>query len=243
MSKWISSWLPVFPGFYGTLFEPDLWSEQEYFEPKFRINEFKTIVLKGEAADKLNLWDYFDNTAYEEAIVKRCVDAIKDECPFIIDAKLESISRPREYNFYNDSANVKYKIKRREFKKWIYANRDKLDKYFKARYTSCDGFISSYENSFSGWEEDTKKFTDLEGWRKHYLGALLNAWFEIEKEEPDDWLYEEATRDLYMGEYIKWNEVDSVWEEMEEGEDYDVIFHDPRQMNLFTQKEEGEKYD
>lgn len=246
MSKWISSWLPVFPGFYGTLYEPNLEIEQEYFESKFRVNEFKTVVLKGDKADELNLWDYFDNEAYELDVVKRCVKVIADECPFIISAELESISRPKEYNFYNDSANVKYRIKRREFKKWIYANRDKLNEYFKAHYTSCSGFISHYENSFAGWEEDTEKFTDLEGWRKHYLGALLNAWFEIEMGDEysaSDWLYDAVNESIYMSEYIKWNEVENVWREMEEGEDYEIIFHDPQQMNLFTQTIEGEKYD
>lgn len=44
--KGFDSWLPVFPGFYNTIFEPDLDEEVKYCEDEgFYMNDYKQAFL------------------------------------------------------------------------------------------------------------------------------------------------------------------------------------------------------
>lgn len=180
--KTIKTYLPLFSGFYGTIWESD---ESDFCSE----NDCKIDDL------------VVDYDAYNKDVVLGICDFVKSNCPFIISITFENICSPKFYNFENDSANVTIEIKKREFKKYLNDNKEELNTYLKERYTSRDGFLSSYGNSFEEWQEDTNNFTNLEG---HYLGSLLAFYFF--NEEITEY---EACRcnEVYIDSYISIDKV------------------------------------
>jgi hypothetical protein len=180
MTTKVKTFLPVFTGFYHTIFS----SENE-------IENF--LYLENLTDDDID----FDNKKYELDIVNGCIDGIIDNCQFIENIILEDIVSPKYYNFSNDSANVEIDIDLDAFKEYLFENESLLRQYIKGHYTSCSGFISSYPDNFDGWVYETENFTKLDG---HYLGALLNFYFENERFTDDDLYY---YLDLYIDKYIE----------------------------------------
>ena len=177
--KTIKTYLPLFSGFYGTIWESD--------ESNFCYENDCTY-------DDLII----DNKQYEYDVVQEILEFVKDNCEFIKAIKFEKICSPKYYNFSNDSVNVSIAIKKREFKKYLNDNREALDKYLRERYTSCSGFISHYGNSFDEWKEETSNFVNLDN---HYLGSLLQFYFDNENITEEDCYYD-ATQDTYIDNYI-----------------------------------------
>ena len=130
--KTIKTYLPLFSGFYGTLFEPQFEAEE------------------------------FDNEQYQNDVAKECCNFIAENCEFIKSIKFEAVVSPKFYNFGNDSINIIVNLNRVAFKRYLNDNRVALDKYLKERYTSCSGFISHYGNSFEEWKEETSNFKELD---------------------------------------------------------------------------------
>lgn len=177
--KTIKTYLPLFSGFYNTIWESD--------ESNFCYENDCTY-------DDLII----DNKQYEFDVVQGILEFVKDNCEFITDIKFENICSPRAYNFANDSVNVSIAIKKREFKKYLNDNKGALDYYLKERYTSCSGFSSYYGNSFEQWKKETNNFVDLDN---HYLGSLLQFYFDNEDITEEDCYYD-ATQDIYIDCYI-----------------------------------------
>ncbi len=180
--KPIKTYLPLFSGFYGTIWESD--------ESNFCYENDCTY-------DDLDI----DYKQYERDVVLGIMDFIKDNCEFIKDIKFEKICSPRAYNFSNDSANVAITIKKREFKKYLNDNKEALNNYLKECYTSYDGFNSYYGNSFEAWQEETNNFVNLDN---HYLGSLLDFYFVNENITEYD-AYE--MNEVYIDSYISINKV------------------------------------
>lgn len=157
--KAIKTYLPLFSGFYGTIWESD---ESDF-------------CYENDCAFDDLIINYKE---YELDVVLGICDFVEANCEFIKSIKFENICSPRAYNFSNDSANVSIAIKKREFKKYLNDNKEALDKYLRERYTSYDGFWSDYGNSFELWKEETNNFTNLDN---HYLGSLLQFYFENEE--------------------------------------------------------------
>ena len=100
------TWLPVFPGFYGTFFDGEGIYEQEieyiheeYDEDLAEVMESSLYTSK--AGQKL--WD-----DYQDSIARQCVQAIEKELSpeYVTSIKFEEISSPKFYNFSNDSINI-----------------------------------------------------------------------------------------------------------------------------------------
>jgi hypothetical protein len=92
----IESFLPIFPGFYGTLFEPD--------EELSILDDYKEYHL-----------DFDDTTfnylKYKKLVAIECINEIKHQLKdlnFKIEIKFLKIESPKEYNFINDSILVDY---------------------------------------------------------------------------------------------------------------------------------------
>ena len=181
--KTIKTYLPVFTGFYNTIFEMD---ESDFCNENNVSFEQLTVDYK----------------QYEIDVVKQCIDFVKQNCPFITSIEFENICSPKYYNFSNDSANITVEIDLKVLKKYLTTNKNALNDYLKERYTSCSGFISHYPNTFEGWKEETENFTELEG---HYLGSLLDFYF-LNEEINDVDMYYYVTKNIYEGEYITINE-------------------------------------
>ena len=139
--KKIESYLPIFPGFYNTIFECD--SEEceiEYY------NEQNGTDLNW---DDFN-WDYRE---YHERMAKNCVNSIEHELKdFNIKIEFQKLVSPREYNFTNDSINVEYSIENlNQIENYLKDNFNEFEEYLKGRYTSRDGFTSFYSTDGYIW--------------------------------------------------------------------------------------------
>jgi hypothetical protein len=178
----IPTFLPIFSGFYGTIWEMNT----ENFCHSESVNY-----------DDLEI----DNESYERDIVQGICRFVQDNCPFIKSVKLEEIVSPKEYNFYNDSGNVLIDYDVQAFANWLIQHEEDLDKYLRKKYTSCSGFISSYSNQYFDWFVDTKGFKDLaiDG---HRLGSLLDFYFQTEMEDAEMSAYYDVTDSMWEGEYI-----------------------------------------
>lgn len=167
--KKYETYLPVFPGFYGTFFEPSEESEIEYINQTRKENGLEPIT------------DYsieFDNAQYELDMCESCcsvMDGFLGGLKLVSKITMQNISSPKEYNFHNDSINVVIEMdakNRKAIQTYIYAHRKEFEEYLKETYTSCDGFWSSYSNLFTEWEAETGNFYRFDD-PAHYLGSVL----------------------------------------------------------------------
>jgi hypothetical protein len=186
------TFLPLFSGFYSTIWE-------------FREDDF--LYSEGLKYDDIEV----DFKSYEKDVVLYICDFVLSNCPFIAKVEFEEIISPREYNFRNDSANVKITVNVEQLQEYMHKHAGNLNKYLKARYTSCSGFISSYPNNVFDWIEDTVNFTELDG---HYLGALLDFYFENEG-------IDEETA-YYIAELSAYEYITVKHKKLEDFEDYEL---------------------
>lgn len=174
------TFLPVFPGFYGTIFEADETGEIDY------INEVRKDAFL-ERVDDYSI--EFDYPQYYENVAKECCDFLSDNLArlgFVSKITKEYIVSPREYNFRNDSINIEVELSaknRKAIQYYVYSRKDAFEKFLKDRYTPCSGFIPSYSCWFEDWEMETGSFYSFKN-PEHYLGAVLQ--FICEQEDIDD---------------------------------------------------------
>lgn len=106
----IPTWLPIFPGFYNTLFDT---SESQ--------GRFEADLIKAGLVEK----DYdldFDNESFNNDVLKECCKWVQKNLPKeagIINIKLEGIVSPRGYNFSNDSGNIEIELDIEKFSLWF----------------------------------------------------------------------------------------------------------------------------
>lgn len=189
------TWLPLFPGFYGTLYEPD------------ETNEIDEINSQREekGLPPAEWGDFrFDYAEYMEKVAERAVTFVEDKLnnsldhplPFKVKLKFEGIDSPREYNFRNDIINIEVSgVNRRELIKYLRDHAEDLAGYFEEVYTSRSGFISFHSNNIQDW------ITDLhEGFKdEHKLGGILSAILCTYGEDIDDMtMYYACTQDTYI---------------------------------------------
>lgn len=200
----VATWLPVFPGFYNTLFEVDFDSihyyERDYLKENYFIDNPK----------KFPFWDKFDNSEYMKKNAESCCDFIHRELSdFIEKIELEKISSPREYNFYNDSIHCKISVYPGKIAAYIYENKKAFSEYLKNNYTSRSGFISIYSNNFEDWQTDTDNFTDFSECA-HQLGAILNFICDNEDSEMYMSMYEYCNERIYVSEFLDYSELQEI---------------------------------
>ena len=171
----VQTFLPVFNGFYNTLFE----------------NLIDNAVDKELNNTDLDYDDFnFDFGSIMKEISKDAVSKIEKKLNEIgIDCKIkfETLIRPREYNFINDSINIEIDFK--EFSQVIEIleqNFEKFSQYIKDNYTSRDGFISNHSSDSSDWIEDLKNDAENEA---HKVGAVLDFILQQIEDYKDKNLY------------------------------------------------------
>ena len=185
------TFLPVFNGFYNTIFEFD------YSGVEYQIKEDRQE--KGLLSDFDDL--KIDNEKYENDIVTSFCHVLKSELSdYIFDIELENIVNPKAYNFSNDSANVTIKYDAEKIRDFIYSHKGSFELFLKSRYTSCDGFISHYSNDFETWEKETNNFNDL-SINGHFLGAILEFIARIEKISEEN-IAMTVLENIYTSEYV-----------------------------------------
>jgi hypothetical protein len=144
--KTIATWLPVFPGFYSTIFEPDEENEIDYITSQRNDNNLPELPFE---AYNFDYAYYFNNTAIS------CCNFIENELKdFVTSIKFDSVNSPREYNFANDSIFCEISLSDeniKAIKHYLFENTNLFTEYIKSKYTSYDGFLSSYSNDGTEW--------------------------------------------------------------------------------------------
>jgi len=169
---------PLFPGFYGTLFEYD--SEENEID---YYNEENGTKLGYDDFD----WDYSE---YAQRISKAFVNRLETEINTFLPIKIEfeKLHSPKEYNFYNDSIWVEVKLNLTDLLAKIKEHKPMATQYFKSHYTSCSGFISFHSPDIEDWlnpkyiKEDTG----------HRIGALLDCLCHCELDTDDIYYWVEG---------------------------------------------------
>lgn len=189
----IESYLPVFPGFYGSIFEPD--EEQEIYnlsEDAGRDLDYDDIE-----------WDYEDHS---ERVSEACADAIETYLKsegFDITVTYQKLVSPKFYNYTNDSINVEYDLSEEVFNKLIEYCKEHLEEfegYLEETYSSRPGFTSFYNTDADTWFDeylslDSDKIT-------HGFGSLLEFIIGNEGYTYED-LYYDIAEETYVYGTIK----------------------------------------
>ena len=161
----IKSTLPVFTGFYNTLFSCDC--EESYIDEGKTYDDYE--------------WNYDD---YHNRVAKACVSsiqsAIKDVLGFDITVVFEAVYSPKYYNYTNDAINVTFELNTETYSqivKELYTWRGDFEGSLEEDFTSRDGFISFYSNKFVEWlgyliEQDESKMAVV---FQYILEFLLNV--------------------------------------------------------------------
>lgn len=155
----IKTYLPVFPGFYGTIFEPSEDSEIEY------VNDER----KKKGLPKVDFDDMrFNYDEYRNDVAKKACNFLERELSdYVKSIKFDELRSPRFYNYSNDSINCIIEPKIKPIRKYLSDNSEAFDQYLKDQYTSYDGFISSYDNNRGDFMEG-QPFA-----HRHKLGSIL----------------------------------------------------------------------
>ena len=170
----MKTYLPLFTGFYNTIWEMD-----------------DSYLIEEENIDMENI----DYAKYREDVSKELCRVLPDHCDLIDSILFEALISPRFYNFGNDSINCEVTLSsKKSVDEYLAENAYAFGEYLKERYTSRDGFSSSYSNDpkdWSDWHEDEHKF-----------GAVLDFWFTNEEVDEYD-VYQDVVENLNETDYIK----------------------------------------
>ena len=139
--------LPIFTGFYNTIFDIDLMFED--------IKDIESIDYK----------------KYENDVSNQLCEIVENELSkFIKDIEFIKVDNPKYYNYSNDTIDCIITPKKQAILSYIKDNKIEFDKYLKDNYTCYDGFISHYDNNSNS--EDWNETNIING--LHQLGSVLN---------------------------------------------------------------------
>jgi len=212
MTTKFNTWLPIFPGFYGTIFgDEDCTDEQQALESHL---EYLGITS---GADELvtalcgagNAYEV-DYKALEAAYVKELTEAVSyallGSLPEsgLEGLEFQEVRSPREYNFANDAGNIGVLVSdealfTQVLISFIADNRVAFDEHIKSHYTSGPGFMSSYSNDPDQWVYELAVGEILKD-PDHKLGRLLE--FVLEVAEYNDYALYYDVEKPYIGEYM-----------------------------------------
>ena len=190
------TYLPLFSGFYGSIWELDL----HYIDEEISQARQDKGLFSDYNVDDLKI----DYESFENDVVQNFAQALQEnlsEYNLIKSIDVQKIVHPAAYNFKNDSVDVAIEFYQENLSDFIYSRHESFCAYLKSRYTSRDGFISWYSNDFETWQSDTKHFSDFSK-NGHILGAILDfVCQELKIEEFS--LYESVMENIYPINYAE----------------------------------------
>lgn len=188
----IKTFLPLFNGFYNTLFEN-------------LIDDATDAVIEYYNEDNNTNLDYsnfdFDFQKLQNEISKDCVDIVSSKINELLNCKItfEDLISPKYYNYSNDSINITIEgLDKKEFMKVVFDHKETLEFFIHRDYTSCSGFTSSYSNDFNDWIDDI--YTNFENC-SHQIGAIINYLLPEILEYTTETLYFELSENYYQIDY------------------------------------------
>ena len=192
--KKIESYLPLFNGFYNTLFEYD--REEDDIQS---FNDEYGTSLDYEDFD----WNYTERHERISKQICSIVESLLSDENINTSINFQKVVSPREYNFTNDSINCEYVISQKQYDliiDYLKSNWTEFNDWIKDRYTSRSGFISSHSNNYEVWMNNMKSESHLE----HNFGAVLEFILQNEGYEPMS-IYEQITDD-----YIEFDPIEET---------------------------------
>tara|TARA_Y100000310_G_C20334445_1_gene646804 strand:+ start:112 stop:693 length:582 start_codon:yes stop_codon:yes gene_type:complete len=156
------TYLPVFKGFYGSIFEPDETNEIDH------INELRT----DKGLSEIDFDDCeFNYESYYKDVSESLVNEVESELSEYVESiEFQKLQSPKYYNFENDSIHVIINPKSDAIINYIHDYKDEWKKYLLDNYKSCSGFISSYDCFPES--DDWNDYNIING--RHQLGSALN---------------------------------------------------------------------
>ena len=188
-SKAIDTWLPLFKGFYNTMWDGDA-ELTEY------CNEYNV-----DSDDVEVDWHRFRRDVATTLVEKMQDDLIS--MGFIESMTFEKVSSPKYYNFENDSIYVTIVPKVEAIKTYIHQYMSEFDAYVKEKYTSRDGFTSFHPNTAFEWGLKTDNFNVLDN-DGHILGCLLDFIMTNDGHDDDEYL-SRVNMNMHFDEYCEVN--------------------------------------
>ena len=208
----LSTELP-FPGFYESLYSHELDSEEEQF-CEYRAEEqsddgieFNELTA-GEFAEIF--WDVTTYDIAHQEIARIHVEVFESvasaELGFKVPLVFEEMSSPRFYNFTTDRvfASISYGRVLRLFALSKKDEHARLAAEIKRRFTSYDGFISSYSNSLDTWL--TKP---LAKWDHNEVGTLFRAVLGDVREEVESNMLDGETFSAAWEKSVDWTKFEA----------------------------------
>lgn len=171
----VETWLPVFPGFYGTVFEA--YEGDEIHDINYQRESKGLNPITYEDC----IWNYeeYQNNIAEKA----CVFIYENLSEYVTKIEFQNIDSPREYNFQNDSVNINIILTDdniKSIKEYLFNNSEAFSDYIQDKYTHRSGFIPLHSNKHSEWLIDIDDcLID-----KHKLGSILNFIIYNKLEDP-----------------------------------------------------------
>lgn len=165
---------PLFPGFYGTIYEADESNEI------YSYNQENGTDLNYDDFE----WDYED---YQDRIARAFVESFEREFKSVVpdvEITFENVVSPKYYNFANDSINIEVEMNFLKFMTMVGHNKENIREYIREKYTSRSGFISHHSNDVEDWCNPDYIMEKPE----HRIGALMEA-LATHHMDYDDTLY------------------------------------------------------
>ncbi len=200
MFEKISTWLPVFHGFYGSGLEDDDDMQYTLFNEPDKIDEKHRDWLLENAFDYINYSDYHNAMAVE---ICHAVSEELESHGLIKSFEFENLVSPKYYNFSNDSIDVIFEVDIKSLIEKCQQELEEFEEYIKQCYTSYDGFSSHYSNDPANWLSGEY----IEENANHCVGSLLRFLLCGDNDNNYQDLVYEATSEVYIGEFIDFDKM------------------------------------
>tara|TARA_R110001599_G_scaffold20536_1_gene77638 strand:+ start:1074 stop:1658 length:585 start_codon:yes stop_codon:yes gene_type:complete len=192
--KKIESYLPLFNGFYNTLFEYD----KEECDIKYYNDEYGTDFDYDDFT-----WNYTERHERISEQICGIVQSLLSDEMLEMNINFQKLVSPKYYNFSNDSINCEYVISQKQYDLvlvYLKFNWINFEAWIKDRYTSSSGFISSHSNNAEVWINNMKSESHLE----HNFGAVLEFILQNEGYEPCN------VSDKIIDDYIEFEQIEET---------------------------------
>lgn len=156
------SLLPLFDGFYGTIFD----NYESWYDMELEHMTEEQGMTEEQACDKLNSCD---TRPARLAVSQDLVDSFEtlwnDNFSVQIKTEFGSLESPREYNFTNDKICLSVEFDGDDMIKLINANHEHIEKFIIKHFSDRSGFISYYSNNIKEWTlDDLEELDSVETW-------------------------------------------------------------------------------
>lgn len=200
--------VPVFPGFYNTIYEfnHDTFDSNLNWELEC-ISDVPPIPdgIIDELANKVDVYDV-NIYKYEDDIGESFCEVLTEHFRDLFNFEtfkinFKEIDRPSFYNFKNDKiiAEVEYTDEEATvLEDFVEEHIDDWSEYLKDHFTSCDGFISFYSNDYTEWPTYFDSMDEVES--QYFLSFILKK--KCDRSDLGETLYYSTTDNIYSGEYI-----------------------------------------